>query len=200
MAKQYPWEYHSDLTAERLIALALLIRQGRHDAVERYESDIGDDAWTLGCRAYKFGQFRILQADKDDKFPWLSIIDPSLRFIFGIGLVPVRFYRGDAEEPSSKTCQIAFPELGQLSIAFPEEEPDPMVYRFAVETDFDGSVLAIKFVGLRHKQAVLCWDVPMPTATVTTFTPIDISDEGVDLPAPQVGLPGDDEEVVKNAG
>lgn len=200
MSKQYPWDYHPDLTEERLVAIALLIRQGRHDAVERFDGDIGDDNWTLGCRAYKFGQFRILQASEGDRHPWLTIIDGSLRFIFGIGLVPVRFYRGDADEPSSKTCRVAFPELDQLSIAFPDEEAEPMAYRFAVETDIDGSVMTIKFVGLRHKQAVLCWTVPLPISSVVTFTPIEIAEEGVDLPEPKVALLGDDEAVAKDAG
>lgn len=199
MLKQYPWDYHPDLTADRLTAIALLLRQGRHDAVERFDSEIGDDSWTLGCRAYKFGQFRVLEAHSTSRFSWLSIIDPSLRFIFGVGLVPVRFYRGDAEEPSNKTCRVTFPELDQFAIAFPEEETHPMVYRFAVETDLDGSVLSIKFVGLRHKQAVLLWEVPLPTTAVSTFTPIEIGDDGVELPEPQVGLPGDDEEVANGA-
>lgn len=200
MLKQYPWDYHPDLTPERLTAVALLLRQGRHDAVERFDVEVGDDGWTLGCRAYRFGQFRILQADAEKRFPWLSILDSTLRFIFAVGLVPVRFYRGDAEEPSSKTCRVTFPELDQLTIAFPGEEAHPMVYRFAVETDYDGSVLAIKFVGLRHQQVVLCWEVPLPIATVMTLAPITIGDEGVDLPEPQVGLPGEDDEVAKGAG
>ncbi|HYG49229.1 MAG TPA: hypothetical protein VD846_14955 [Allosphingosinicella sp.] len=199
MSKQFPWDYHPDLTAERLIEVALLIRRGRHDAVERFESEVGDDNWTLGCRAYKFGQFRITEAHNADRLPWLNIIDPSMRFIFGIGLVPVRFYRGDAEEPSAKTCRVAFPEFNQLSIAFPEEENDPLIFRFAVETDFDGSVLAIKFVGLRHQQTVLCWEVPLPVATVVRLSPIEMGDEGVELAPPQVGMPSD-EMVAKGAG
>ena len=199
MPKQFPWDYHPDLTADRLTEIALLIRQGRHDAVERFDSDIGDDGWTLGCRAYKFGQFRILQAHEADAHPWLTIVDPSMRFIFGIGLVPVRFYRGDADEPTNKTCRVGFPELGQLAIAFPEEDSEPLIYRFAVETDFDGSVLAIKFVGLRHKQPVLVWEVPLPIATVTKFIPIAVEDEGVELPEPKVGLLGHDEDTAKDA-
>jgi len=198
--KQYPWEYHPDLTARRLIDIAILLRHGRHDAVERHDEEIGDDNWTLGVRAYNCGRFRITEAHASDRFPWLTIINPTLQFIFGIGLVPVRFYRGDADEPSDKTCRVAYPELNQLAIAFPEEEGDDMVFRFAVETDWDGSVIAIKFVGLRHKQTVFCWEVPLPTADIVRFTPIEIADDGVILPAPQVGLPGDEEEVAKDTG
>jgi len=102
MSKLYPWDYHPDLTAARLVEVAKLLREGRHDAVERHDETIGDDNWVLGVRAYSCGRFRVMQAHEQGKRPWLSIINPTLQFIFAVGLVPVRFYRGDAEEPSEK--------------------------------------------------------------------------------------------------
>lgn len=196
MPKQYPWDHHPDLTADRLIAIGNLIRQARGDALDRHNPDIGDDGWTLGCSAYKFCCFRIIQASGGAAEAWLSITDPSLQFIFAIGTVPVRFYRGYAEEPTSKTCHVSYPELNQLALAFPNEGDAQLLYRFAVETDFDGSITAIKFVGLHGTTPAFCWEVPHESATIIPFPPIGIAEEGVELPAPQVGVPGEDQEEV----
>lgn len=196
MPKLYPWDYHSDLTAARLVQVARLLRQGRHDAVERHDELIGDDNWVLGCRAYNCGRFRVIQADQTGQHSWLSILNPNLQFIFKIGVVPVRFYRGDSDEPTAKTCRIAYPELNQLAIAFEEEANDDVVFRFAIETDFDGSVDAIKFVGLRHSQVVLSWEVPLQTAEVVRFPVVVVEqDDGTELAPPAVGLLIDDEGV-----
>lgn len=196
MPKLYPWDYHPDLTAARLVQIAKLLRRGRHDAVERHDETIGDDNWVLGCRAYSCGRFRVLQAHQDGEHPWLSILNPNLQFIFAIGLVPVRFYRGDADEPTAKTCRVAYPELNQLAIAFEEEANDEILFRFAIETDFDGSVDAIKFIGLRHSQVVLSWEVPLQTAEIVRFPVVAIEpDEGAELAPPAVGLLTNEEAV-----
>lgn len=196
MPKNYPWDFHRDLTAERLVEVAKLLRRGRHDAVERHDETIGDDNWVLGCRAYSCGRFQIVQAHKTGTHSWLSIINPNLQFIFAIGLVPVRFYRGDADDPTVKTCRVAYPELNQLAIAFEEEVNDEVVFRFAVETDYDGSVDSIKFVGLRHTQVVLSWEVPLQTGEVIRFPLTEVThDDGTELAAPAVGLLIDDEGV-----
>ncbi len=199
MPKFYPWDYHPDLTAERLVEVAKLLRQGRHDAVERHDEAIGDDNWVLGCRSYNCGRFQVLEAHRSGVHTWLSILNPNLQFIFAIGLVPVRFYRGDADEPTAKTCRVAYPELNQLGIAFVEEANDEVLFRFAIETDFDGSVDAIKFVGLRHSQVVLSWEVPLQTAEIVRF-PVVASeqDHGTELAPPAVGLLIDDEGVAND--
>jgi len=199
MSKLFPWDYHSDLTAARLVAIGELLRRGRHDAVDRHDEAIGDDNWVLGVRAYNCGRFRVVEANDSGEYPWLSIINPSLQFIFAVGLVPVRFYRGDADEPSEKTCRVAFPELNQLAIAFIEEQNDEMLFRFAVETHFDGSVDTIKFVGLRHKQTVLSWEVPLQLGEVVRFPLGDVvHDEGAELEPPKVGLLTDDNDVAND--
>jgi len=201
MSKEYPWDFHPDLIADRLVEVAKLLRRGRHDAVDRHDEEIGDDNWVLGVRAYNCGRFRVIQAHDAGDHSWLTIINPGLQFIFAIGLVPIRFYHGDGDEPHKRTCRVAYPELDQLAIAFEEEENDEMVFRFAVETVIDGVVDAIKFVGLRHKQVIFSWEVPLPMGEVRRFVPIEVvTDLGKELPAPQVDLPGDDEEVAKNAG
>lgn len=188
--KTYPWEYHRDLTQERLVVAARLIVDGRQTAVELQAETEGDNGWTLGCRAFQFGRHRILRAVDGEEYPWLGVIDRSLQLIFKIGEVPVRIYRGEADEPTDRTLRQSNNELRQLGFSFDErDEGRELAFRFAVETDVDGSVLAVKFVGLRSATAVLNWDVPINDATSAgaVGTP---ATETVELDAPAVALRG----------
>ena len=190
-----PWDYPSDLTAERLTLIARLIIQGRKDALDRHDTSIGDDAWTLGCKAFAYGKFRIVEADETDTHPWLRIVDSSMQFVFTIGAVPVRFYHGTADEPNQRTLRQSFPELRQLDLGFEsEDEGRDLAYRFAVETDIDGSVLRVIFVGLRGEDSVLNWEVPISAEVRTLHIARSEPAPGVELPPPSVQAPGDEEE------
>lgn len=191
MSRIYPWEFHSDLMAERLAIVARMIADGRQDAVERFDEEAGDNGWTLGCRAFQFGRARILRAADSGEYPWLDVIDRTLQLIFKIGEVPVRIYRGDADEPTDRTLRQSFCELRQLALLFDErDEGRDLAFRFAAETDVDGSVLALKFVGLRGETAVLNWDVPLdgdPLAAGAVGRP---ATESIELGAPIVNMRG----------
>lgn len=187
-SKTFPWDYHADLTEERVVAVAQMISDGRQMAVELFDEEAGDDGWTLGCRAFQFGRARILRAGDSDEYPWLAVIDRTLGLIFTIGEVPVRIYRGVADEPTDRTQRQSFNELRQLGFSFGErDEGRELAYRYAVETDLDGSVMAIKFVGLSGQTAVLNWEVPI-NLTPDTGTVGRAATESVDLDAPLVGV------------
>lgn len=191
MSKVYPWDYHPDLTAERLSIVAQFIVEGRHAAVERYDEEAGDNGWTLGCRAFQFARARILRAIDNNIHPWLSAIDRSLQLIFKIGEVPVRIYRGDADEPTDRTLRQTFSELRQLGLLFDEQDQGrDLAYRFAVETDIDGTVIRVNFVGLRGESAILNWEVPIDSFGRPVGTVGRPATEAVELPAPQVGVRG----------
>lgn len=147
--------------------------------------------WTLGCRAFQFGRARILRTAASGEFPWLSVIDPSLQLIFKIGEIPVRIYKGDANEPTDRTRRQSYDELRQLSLLFDERDDGrDLAYRFAVETDLDGSALAVKFVGLRGETAVFIWDVPLSSDSLAVGTVGRPATESVELGAPAVGVRG----------
>lgn len=187
--KTYPWDYHRDLTEERLVTVAKLIVDGRQMAVELFDEEAGDNGWTLGCRAFQFGRARILRAVEREEYPWLGLIDRSLQLIFTVGEVPVRIYRGEADDPTDRTLRQTNNELLQLGFSFDErDEGRDLAFRFAVETDVDGSVLGVNFVGLRGATAVLNWEVPISgTVGGTAGSP---ATESVELHAPAVGVRG----------
>ncbi|MCD2325313.1 hypothetical protein LQ953_14925 [Sphingomonas sp. IC-56] len=194
MTKKYPWDIHSDLTEERLVKVAGLIRRGREDALDRHNEDIGDDNWLLGCSAYRFGCFRIDQAAETEAYPWLVVLNPSLEFVFQIGAYPVRFFRDDADEPSMRGRARAHAELDQMHLALPTSEDTALTCRFVVNTDGAGSVLAIKFVAFEGEMPVMVWDVPLGAEPVYLPIAAEAPSEGVDLPAPAVRLPSEEKE------
>lgn len=188
MPKTAPWEFHPDLSAERLAEVAMLITEGRHAALERHDEEAGDNGWTLGCSAFQFGRARILREADGDRLHWLGVLDRSLQLIFTIGTVPVRFYHGEADEPTDGTLRRSYGELRQLSLGFPDEDDGRLLaYRFAVETHFDGGVSAVKFVALRGETVALCWDVPLDGAAASGGVGRPGA-EAVDLPPPEVGV------------
>lgn len=191
LAREYPWDYHPDLTAERLIVIAQLIADGRQLALELFDDEAGDNGWTLGCRAYQFARARILRAADGRSYPWLSMIDRSLQLTFKIGEVPVRIYHGEADDPTDRTVRQSLSELNQLSLVFDEEASGhALAYRFAVETGVDGSVVAVKFVGLRGKAAEFNWSVPLDLTSPTAGAVGRAATESIELTAPQVAVRG----------
>ncbi len=194
MILEFPWDVHPDLTEERLTIIGQLLFRARSNAVLRYNEDIGDDGWTLGCSAFQFCRFEIIKAALSGEYPWLTVTDQSKHLIFHVGAVPVRFYRGESDDPTKRTLAQSFPEFEQLLLIFPDDDSrQNLVYRFAVETDIDGSVLEIKFVGLRGPDPLLCWTVPIDRSA-PIMVPVGEPAEGVDLPAPAVVVPGKKDE------
>lgn len=189
MSKFVPWLHHPDLKSERLIHVATLIAQGRNDALDRFEPSIGDDSWSLGCRAYRCGRFRIEEAIESNKHPWLTALDSSMQFTFKIGTVPVRFYRGLADEPTQRTLKVSYPELQQMSLALSEMDDSTTnepCFRFAVETDLEGEIDRIIFVGIVANEVKYYWEIPF-TPKVRLLHSIGMTrEEGVELPSPHV--------------
>ncbi|WP_449393710.1 hypothetical protein [Devosia riboflavina] len=187
MTKILPWDYHPDLAADRLTFVGRLIAEGRNKAVERHDPENGDDNWTLGCSAFQFGRFRILNAVDSGAHDWLHVLDRSLQLVFQIGQLPARMYRGYADDPPGRTLYQTFSELRQLDLlAGQDDEARELTYRFAVETDFDGSTLAVKFVGLRGDSPVFVWDVPLDDIGASVGTVGRPATESVPLDPPDV--------------
>ena len=182
-----PWDHDPVLIEDRLIEIGRLITAGRNHALDRYDPSVGCDAWTVGCEAFKFQCFQIETASYD--LPWLEVLNSSMEFVFSIGGVGMRFYRGEPSEPHERTLRQSFSELAQMSL-FAEEElaksGQTILYRFAVETDIDGSITQISFVVLSEGQPLIIWPIPLdqPVIGIAPIRPERA--EGVVLPFPKV--------------
>src|SRR6187401_3261771 len=84
LPSRLPWDFHPALTEDRLRICARLLAHARRDALAMASYEPGD-------------------------YPWLEVLDDSAHFDFVIGSnghgVPVRFYRGAADEPTERTLR-----------------------------------------------------------------------------------------------
>ncbi|MBL6081635.1 hypothetical protein JMJ56_26950 [Belnapia sp. T18] len=121
-----------------------MLANTRRDALAMVSYELGDDPWSVGCRAFAFGRHRLERAASSGDYPWLEVLDDSAHFVFVIGGndngVPVRFYRGAAEEPTERTLKRQEVEVQQLSLALGEAAAEGLAFRLAVETDGTGRV------------------------------------------------------------
>ena len=161
-----PWDFHPALTEERLRICARMLANARRDALAMASYELGDDPWSVGCRAFAFGRHRLERAASSGDYPWLEVLDDSAHFVFVIGGngngVPVRFYRGAAEEPTERTLKRQEVEVQQLSLALGEAAAEGLAFRLAVETDGTGRVDRVVFLALRGEDRVECfWPVPL---------------------------------------
>jgi hypothetical protein len=192
--KMLPWEYHPEVTEERLVRVAQLLALGRGSAVDRFDPTIGDDNWTLGVCAYNYGCFQIARAAGTPGFEWLGVIDPGKHFQFSIARVPMRFWRGDPAEPTAKIV-VATP-FEQLRLDLEPGVPTAgMLFRIGVTTDVDGAMLGASFVALRNDQPEFVWPIPLAEAKPLIVLLDDARPEGLELPPPLVGdHQGDEDE------
>jgi len=151
--RRLPWDFCPALTEERLVAAARLLVRGREEALARADYWAGDDAWSIGCRAYSFSRHQVRRAAEAGRFPWLKVLDDTHHFVFLIDGVPVRFYRGEAEEPTKRTLRQQQEEAEQLSLALGGSvDTDGLMFRFAVETGEGGAVSRVVFLALRGEE------------------------------------------------
>src|SRR3954454_13695786 len=133
-----PWDFHPALSEDRLRLCARLLANARRDALAMASYELGDDPWSAGCRAFAFGRHRLKRAAESGDSPWLEVLDDSAHFVFVIGSngqgVPVRFYRGSADEPTERTLRRQEMEGQQLSLALGEAASEDLAFRLAIET------------------------------------------------------------------
>jgi len=163
---QLPWDFHPALTEDRLRICGRMLANARRDALAMASYELGDDPWSVGCRAFAFGRHRLKRAAQSGEYPWLEVLDDSAHFVFVIGSngqgVPVRFFRGAADDPTERTMKRQEMESEQLCLALGEAAAEGLVFRFAVETGEGGRVERVVFLALRGEDRVECfWPVPL---------------------------------------
>jgi hypothetical protein len=190
-ATRAPWDFHPALTPERLRVCARLLTQARRDAVMLAREELGDDNWSIGCRAFAFGRERLRRAAEGRVHPWLRILDGSHHFVFLIEEVPVRFYRGAADDAPERTLKRQEGEAMQLRLALGRDEAEGLVFRLAVETAPDGTAARVVFLALRgdEGEAECFWPVPAGDTRPAAARPADqlslLAEETAPVPRPR---------------
>jgi hypothetical protein len=184
-----PWEIHPDLELERLRIVATLIAEVRRKALLRHEPSEGDGAWSLGCVAYQRTMFLLERGSQE--YTWLRIVERrGLYFVFSIGAVPIRFYRGDHDNHVEERRLVRhYLELRQHQEAFFFAPPPEMdrILRLAIETGDSGQVSNVVLVqvdsdGNTHNP----FFIPLAdAAAIRLFA--EARKEGIQLSPPSVG-------------
>lgn len=166
--------------------VASLIREARQSAVICYEPEKGDVAWSLGCVAYVRSIRAIAEAAQEHE-EWLRVIEPGLHFVFAVGGVPLRFYRGEPGTPPVKSLRRHFPEIEaqQLAFGFHPRKADG-VLRLAVATNERGEASSVTLVLVDQAgKPIDSWRIPFGEGVVTRlYEP----KEAVDVGPPSVGV------------
>jgi len=187
MTVQMPWECHPDLTESRLKSVAKFLASAGREVLTHYNPELGDDTWSLGCRRNSWWRNRLIAIAGAGDWNWLGIISPTKGFVFRIGNVPMRFYRGKTSRPPASTLSVRHDELRQLRFAFGESEFKELKWRFAVETGLTGEPTEIVFVGHAEDGSVQCfWSIPFDEADFEDVTDIYTPPAAVEIPAPVV--------------
>lgn len=185
-----PSQVHPDLTNERLSILARVITDVRLDAAETHEPDKGDTAWGFGTRACERQIHAIRKAS--EVYPWLRIINPGRQFVFQIGAVPARIYKGTPSHPRFRTLQQTYPEIRAQQAAFAGIGYDrDWLWRLVIETHPDGTVDQVWAVQIaqdtKRWETNVVWAIPLSTP-VKKLTALADPRPGKELPAVPVRL------------
>lgn len=182
-----PSELHACLTNERIDRIGNLIARTRQENLAF--ADDRDNGWSLGCRAYIWCCKEIQQlAGNAD---WLRIIDPSLKFIFAIENINISMYKGTPSKPKKNIQSRAqsYPELRQISLLNNIAIPSRLCWAYAVETDSDGELTNIEFIGVSESGDVIASRrVPINSIPQNVVGIRSKDDAPVDLPAAKVSL------------
>jgi hypothetical protein len=190
-----PWDFHPALTEDRLRLCARLLANARRDALALAAYEMGDDSWSGGCRAYAFGRHRLMRVAESGSHGWLRVLDDSHHFVFLIDDVPVRFYRGAADDPTARTLRRQEVEARQLGLALGDDVAEGLVFRLAVETTATGGVQRIVFLALRGEagDAECAWPIPLELPAAQERAGVQlrlIADDGYEGPLrPVLGPP-----------
>jgi hypothetical protein len=185
-----PWTLYPSLTSDRLGIVARLIADVRHGAVLLHQPDAGDNNWSLGCRVYARTCRAIMEASQH--YDWLTIIeDTGLHFVFALGGLPLRFYKGEPDKAPARSLRRNLPEIHAHQFSLFGEQASPRVdeiLRIAVETDSNGEAERITLVQLVEDEGegevLNSWAIDFDS--MPTVVPIEKIREGVALPPAKV--------------
>ena len=189
-----PIDCHPDLQIERLEALAQFFASTRAEVAALHDALNGDDNWSLGCRGFARWRNMLIAKARTGEWPWLSVTNPGKRFIFKIGAVPIRFYKGTLKNLPARTLAHTHEELSQLSLAFADTNSSlrHLKWRFAISTDVLGYPSAVHFAGLSNEnngKVAHQWSIPFETLADFNINSVNTADL-VELPAPKVAAIG----------
>lgn len=167
---------------ERLIALGELAWEAR--TYVSTHAVPADSVCGIGLRGWEHTKHAIIKAAAKEHADWLSVTDSGAKFRFKADMMPIRFCRGDHDEPLPKKYAFADPvEQEQIELAFgavnhPTTEG---FFRLLIDADKQGTPLGIYLVLANLDGGVrISWRIPRASAQ-SGATPIVIPQTPITL-------------------
>lgn len=201
-----PWEVSPPLTADRLHLIATTIAQVRADAREGHLPEKGDNAWVFGCRAYARTCHALAGLQLSGDHPWLKVKEDGLACTVLIEGEPLKFYKGEAESPTSRSLRRGLDAaIRQHKLFFYENElvseENGWFWLIALETHDDGSLMqAVVLQANSRGETRNLYFIPMDGPVPVVGSASRGEREGRDLPPPWVGPPDRDGSLGKAGG
>jgi len=192
MSTTEPWTVCSSFTDSRLRILASEIVRAREEVLREYRPEKGDDAWCLGCRAYRWTCHALAGLANSGMHSWLRAREHGLSFTILIDGEPIRFFCGEPEHPTPRSLQRGVRDLfAQENLAFYEQElgdsSPGWFWLLAIETDDSGYPIRVVLLQANGAGEVRYqWDIPLE-ASIPAIADLSIERaEPVVPPPPRV--------------
>lgn len=188
----HPSERYPDLSTDRLSIVANILARERDAAAADHHPERGETEFSLGVSAWERTKSAIIAASQ--MYPWLRIADgetpgPS-PFTFQIGIYPIRFYHGTADDTPPRYLLRC--DVEQLEMKIDYAIPNGHILRFAVETNAIHRTATIELIEVDQFKEI-AWRHSVAFSATADVTPFPTTQKaGVDLGAPKV-------EVIKGA-
>jgi len=186
---QVPWDIFPALRRERLVAVAKLMWDASVSAAADAKWEAGDNALSIGVTAFLRARHSITRAALKAYAEWLSVADFGMHFVYSIGGIHLRHFKGNDETDAPVHMSVPDPREKlalQYALDLPESRDPDYVPRLVIEKDGACSPSAVFFAlvspsGEQRNR----WRVPVEE--VATVLPIDAKKEPpVTPPGPQV--------------
>lgn len=182
MSKRRPWDILPSLDKTSVSVMGTIFVECRNRAARDAKPmwDSGLTTWSLGAVAFDYTRRAVILGTASGAFPWLSIMDESSHFVFGVHGVPFRFFRGKPDEAASTrhstACELEQAQLGMTEILAETATESPSVFRFIVSTDPKGFATGCVFARVTEADGELhdVYRIPRlsPSVVAPAFTPI----------------------------
>jgi hypothetical protein len=163
-----PVHFHPDLVADHLDTMATLVAFIHDNALSDLHGEKGDNSWVLGCAGFARSCAAIKKLADEKRFPWLTIYDSSMHFVFRIGAVAVRVCKGDEEgTPNGNALTRVGEETSLYCQTYLNGFYDPnyadCVWRFVIVKDERGCVSRVEFKLVRavNNETAFTWLAPL---------------------------------------
>lgn len=189
MAAAHPQTYYPDLTDEHLRVIAVALLDVRASTLAELNGEF-DCNYVRESACFGRSRNMLIQMCQGRHHHWLSLMHAGMDLTFGIGPVPCRFFRDEADSPG----KVGFFRRNVVDDLFSDDDTTPVMWRFVVEKALTGDDEdRVIFAGYNvYQEKISEWqyrdsvptlhsvDGDVPPSTLLPKVMIDVRDDEAD--------------------